>query len=84
MAFGLPILGTSAEGQKEIVLDGKTGLLHPVGEAGLEILGANILCLVNDRKYARQLGAAGQQRASQYFSSNFFRELEDALAPACR
>ena len=70
MAFSLPILGTSAGGTKEIVLDGKTGLLHPVGEAGLEILGANILRLVNDRKYARHLGAAGQQRASKYFSSH--------------
>ena len=85
MAFGLPILGTSAGGTKEIVLDGKTGLLHPVGEAGLEILGANILRLANDRNYAMQLGAAGQQRASKYFSSQrFFRELEDALAPALR
>jgi glycosyltransferase involved in cell wall biosynthesis len=85
MAFSLPILGTSEGGTKEIVLDEKTGLLHPVGEAGLEILGANILRLANDRKYARQLGAAGQQRASKYFSSQrFFRELENALAPACR
>ena len=83
MAFSLPILGTSKGGTKEIVLDEKTGLLHPVGEAGLEILGANILRLANDRKYARQLGAAGQQRASKYFSSQrFFRELENALAPA--
>ena len=85
MAFGLPILGTSAGGTKEIVLDGETGLLHPVGEAGLEILGANILRLANDRNYAMQLGAAGQQRASRYFSfQRFFLELEDALAPALR
>ena len=85
MAFGLPILGTSAGGTKEIVLDGETGLLHPVGEAGLEILGANILRLANDRNYAMQLGAAGQQRATEYFSfQRFFWELEDALAPALR
>ena len=85
MAFGLPIVGTSAGGTQEIVLDGHTGLLHPVGEAGLEILGANVLRLVNDREYARHLGAAGQQRASNHFSSHrFFRELDDALAPALR
>jgi len=83
MAFGLPVLGTSAGGTKEIVLDGKTGLLHPVGEAGLDILGAHILRLANDRKYARQLGAAAEQRAGKYFTSQrFFRELEDALALA--
>jgi len=83
MAFGLPVLGTDAGGTKEIVLDGKTGLLHPVGEAGLEILGANILRLANDRHYAMQLGAAGRQRASEYFSSQrFYRELRDAVALA--
>jgi glycosyltransferase involved in cell wall biosynthesis len=83
MAYGLPILGTDAGGTKEIVVDGKTGLLHPVGEVGLETLRANILRLVNDRQYARQLGIAGRQRASECFSSRrFFRELEDALAPA--
>jgi glycosyltransferase involved in cell wall biosynthesis len=83
MAYGLPILGTDAGGTKEIVVDEKTGLVHPVGEVGLEVLQANILRLVNDRKYARQLGIAGRQRANEYFSSRrFFRELEDALAPA--
>jgi len=83
MAYGLPILGTDAGGTREIVVDGTTGLLHPVGEGGLEVLRANILRLVSDRKLGRQLGLAGQQRASECFSSGrFFRELEDVLAPA--
>lgn len=33
MAFGLPVLGTDAGGTKEIVLDGKTGLLHDLEDA---------------------------------------------------
>jgi len=83
MAFGLPVLGTKAGGTTEIVLEGETGLLHPVGEPGLEILAANILRLANDRDYALRLGIAGQKRANEYFSSRrFFRELEHALAPA--
>jgi glycosyltransferase involved in cell wall biosynthesis len=82
MAFGLPVLGTDAGGTKEIVLNGETGLLHPVGESGIDVLAANILRLVKDRGYAKQLGAAGQARANDYFSSQrFFRELEHALAP---
>jgi glycosyltransferase involved in cell wall biosynthesis len=83
MAFGLPVLGTNAGGTPEIVLEGETGLLHPVGEPGLEVLAANILRLTNDRDYARQLGLAGQKRANEYFSSRrFCRDLEQALAPA--
>ena len=38
MAFGLPVLGTNAGGTTEIVLDGETGLLHPVGASGQELL----------------------------------------------
>jgi glycosyltransferase involved in cell wall biosynthesis len=83
MAFGLPVLGTKAGGTTEIVLEGETGLLHPVGERGLEILAANILRLVNDRNYARKLGLAGQKRANEYFTSRrFCRDFDNALAPA--
>lgn len=80
MAFGLPVLGTSAGGTTEIVDDGATGLLHPVGAAGLDILGTNILRLVRDRSLARQLGQAGQQRADQYFTADrVYRELGDVV-----
>jgi glycosyltransferase involved in cell wall biosynthesis len=83
MAFGLPVLGTSAGGTTEIVLDGTTGLLHPEGEPGQEVLAANILRLAKDRDLAVRLGIAGQDRANKYFSSQrFFHGLEDALAPA--
>lgn len=76
MAFGLPVLGTSAGGTTEIVVDGVTGLLHPVGEAGLEALGANIVRLARDRSLARQLGQAGQQRADDHFTATrVYREL---------
>ena len=82
MAFGLPVLGTKAGGTTEVILEGETGLLHPVGERGLEVLATNILRLVNDRDYAKQLGSVGQKRANAYFSSQrFFRDFESALAP---
>ncbi|HSI72716.1 MAG TPA: glycosyltransferase, partial [Fimbriimonas sp.] len=60
MAFGLPILGTSAGGTTEIITDGETGLLHPVGDAGLETLAANIRRLVQDQALAKRLGVAGR------------------------
>jgi glycosyltransferase involved in cell wall biosynthesis len=82
MAFGLPVLGTNAGGTPEIVVEGETGLLHPVGDAGLEILAANILRLTNDRSYAKRLGLAGQIRANEHFSfSRMCHDLEEALTP---
>lgn len=80
MAFGLPVLGTSAGGTTEIVIDGVTGLLHPVGEAGLDALGANIVRLVQDRALARQLGQAGLQRADDHFTAaRVYRELSHVV-----
>gem|GEM_PF-1058429 len=77
MAFGLPVLGTDAGGTREILRPGETGLLHPVGEAGVEALAANILELAQDRGLARRLGEAGRAVALEQFSADrFFREVE--------
>ncbi|HSI09668.1 MAG TPA: glycosyltransferase [Rariglobus sp.] len=80
MAFGLPVLGTSAGGTTEIITDGETGLLHPVGDAGLETLAANIRRLVQDQALAKRLGVAGRKRAEEYFSARrFFHEMDGVI-----
>jgi glycosyltransferase involved in cell wall biosynthesis len=88
MAFGLPVLGTDAGGTRDIVVPGETGLLHPVGEAGQEILSANILRLLRDRALARRMGEAGRERAHSHFSPEQFHRafasglmLDQAIAP---
>jgi glycosyltransferase involved in cell wall biosynthesis len=88
MAFGLPVLGTDAGGTRDIILPGETGLLHPVGEAGQEILSANILRLLRDRALARRMGEAGRERAHSHFSPEQFHRtfasalmLDQAIAP---
>ena len=72
MAFGLPVLGTFGGGTVEIVNPGETGLFHPVGEAGQEILSANILRLARDRALGKRLGEAGRRRAEDYFCARRF------------
>ena len=80
MAFGLPVLGTSAGGTTEIITDGETGLLHPVGDAGSETLAANIRRLVQDQALAKRLGAAGRRRAEEHFSAQrFLREMDGII-----
>ncbi|HSH92805.1 MAG TPA: glycosyltransferase [Roseimicrobium sp.] len=80
MAFGLPVLATAAGGTIEIISDGETGLLHPVGDAGLETLAANIRRLVQDQALAKRLGAAGRKHAEEHFSAHrFFREMDGVI-----
>lgn len=88
MAFGLPVLGTNAGGTTDIVVPEETGLLHPVGQAGQEILSANILRLLRDRTLAKRMGEAGSERARRHFSPEQFHRtfasalmLDRAIAP---
>jgi starch synthase len=81
MAFGLPVLGTAAGGTPEIIADGRTGLLYPVGEAGQAVLADHLERLVRDPAHARRLGEAGRERALGYFRQRrFLAELHEALA----
>lgn len=80
MAFGLPILGTTAGGTVEIITDGETGLLHPVGDTGCDLLAANILRLVKDPALAKRLGMEARKRADEYFSARrFFRDVQNII-----
>lgn len=79
MALGLPILGTDAGGTREIVEEGVTGLLHPVGEAGQDRLAENLLTLVLDRRRAKAMGMAGAQRVRERFAGVRFQAELGAL-----
>lgn len=80
MAFRLPILGTRIGGTREIVLEGVTGLWHPVGNEGQTQLAENIQELMNNRGKARALGEAGFERVRVHFNEDrFYKELAEAL-----
>ena len=81
MAFGLPVVATRAGGTLEIVQDGKTGLLYPVGDAGQSELQSQLSAVQADRRLAARLGEAGRQRAAAEFTAaRCFRELAAFLA----
>ncbi len=61
MAAGLPVVSTAAGGVGEVVLDGKTGLLAPVGDA--EGLARHLLHLSENAAERKRLGDAGRERA---------------------
>ena len=62
------------------MIEGVTGLFHPVGEEGQTQLAENIRELINDRRKARALGEAGFERVRvQFGEDRFCRELAEIL-----
>jgi glycosyltransferase involved in cell wall biosynthesis len=66
MGAGLPVVSTAAGGVGEVVLDGETGLLAPVGDA--EGLVRHLGRLSVDESLRRTMGERGRERAFAHFS----------------
>jgi glycosyltransferase involved in cell wall biosynthesis len=66
MAAGKPVVATNGGGVPEIVLDGVTGLLVPMGNA--EAMACAILSLLERPAVAAQMGRAARQRAQDCFA----------------
>ncbi|KAG0470953.1 hypothetical protein HPP92_015499 [Vanilla planifolia] len=59
MAFQLPVLGTSAGGTTEIVINGSTGLLHPTGKEFIPILAQGVVKLATQVETRLTMGKKG-------------------------
>lgn len=83
---GLAIVATDAGGTSEIVTDGETGILVPVG--GLDTLTRAIRTLVVDERLRARLGAAASVRTERAFGMDRFvrefGELYESLVDARR
>lgn len=66
MIAGKPVVATNGGGVPEIVQDGVTGWLVPMGESAP--MAEAILKLLRDPQKAAQMGAAGRQRVLDHFS----------------
>ena len=75
MACGKPIVATTAGGMPEVVVDGETGLLVPPRDD--EALAAAIVRLLKDERLRQSMGAAGDRRVRERFSSE--RMVQDTL-----
>jgi L-malate glycosyltransferase len=75
MACGKPIVATTAGGMPEVVADRETGLLVPPRDD--EALAAAIIQLLDDEGRRRAMGAAGERRVRERFSTE--RMVQDTL-----
>jgi N-acetyl-alpha-D-glucosaminyl L-malate synthase BshA len=66
MACGVPSVATLTGGLPEVVVDGETGFLRPVGD--VEALAAAALAVLTDPALGRRFAEAGRRRAVERFS----------------
>jgi glycosyltransferase involved in cell wall biosynthesis len=82
MRLRKPVVATAAPGTTEVVVDGQTGLLVPIGNPPL--LCRAIRDLIRDPTLARRLGEAGRDRVEAHFRASVmiakFAELYEELA----
>ncbi|XP_077253547.1 uncharacterized protein LOC143892659 isoform X2 [Tasmannia lanceolata] len=76
--------GTEAGGTTEIVVNGSTGLLHPVGKEGVHPLANNIVKLATHVERRLTMGRKGYQRVKERFmehhmASRIARVLKEVL-----
>ena len=77
MAAGLPVVATAIPGNRDLVVQGETGLLVPYGDS--DALGKAILGLLDDPGRAGAFGEAGRRRAQKQFSLDKTAELTARL-----
>src|SRR5262245_53850263 len=65
MACGVPVVGSDAGGLPEVVKDGETGYLRPVGD--IEGMAAGVLEILRDDDKRKAMGRAGRERAGKLF-----------------
>ena len=66
MAAGRAVIATDGGGVPEIIVQGQTGLLVPMGD--VEAIVVAIERLIHDPELGRRMGLAASERASQHFS----------------
>ena len=80
---GLPIIATKHAGIPDVIVDGETGLLCE--EHDVAAMANNMLQLLDDIEYAKQLGATGKKHILEYFSmQRHIQNLQDILEEASK
>lgn len=73
MAAGKPVVATNVRGNRDLVEDGKTGLLVEPGD--VDGLAAAIEKLVSDPELRAKMGAAGQKKVQDYSLEKVLTEM---------
>jgi glycosyltransferase involved in cell wall biosynthesis len=70
MGFGKPIIATDTDGAREVIENGKTGILTPIGDT--EVLANTISTLLNNPDWMANMGRKGKERVLRLFNCKQF------------
>ena len=70
MAAGKPVVATNTDGAREVVEDGKTGILTPIGHP--KLLAETISALLNQPERMADMGRRGRERVRRLFDCQRF------------
>jgi glycosyltransferase involved in cell wall biosynthesis len=82
IASGVPVVATAADGVVDVVVDGQTGLLAPVGDAAA--LCAAVRRAVEDTALTRSLTTRAAAGLSEFSAQTMIARLEDLYVGAAR
>ena len=74
MAAARPVVATDVRGSRDLVRNGKSGLLVPLGRP--DRLAEALLALLSDRTLASEMGAAGRELIQEYSLERVLREMD--------
>lgn len=81
----MQVLGTDAGGTQEIIEHNVTGLLHPVGHAGNEVLAKNIRFLLESQSRRKQMGMEGRKEVEKmYLKQHMYKKFVDVIVRCMR
>ncbi len=81
MAAGLPVIGADIPGYRDVVEDGRTGLLVPPGSTGL--LADAMLRLADSEALRSRMGEDGRRRAMEYDWMRLAARIESVYLGLC-
>lgn len=65
MACGIPVIASDADGFKEVIEDGITGILVPKGD--IDAIAESMYKLMHNDKLRKQMGQAGVQHVKKLY-----------------
>ena len=78
MATSKPVIATDVKGNREVIEDGKSGILVPAKDP--RILAKAIINLLKDKEKATKMGKEGYARVEYFFSNaKFIQNLENVI-----
>lgn len=81
----MQVLGTDAGGTKEIVEHNVTGLLHPLGRAGAQVLAKDLKYLLENPSVRQRLGSNGKKKVeSTYLKKHMYKRFGEVLYDCMR